>query len=70
MPAGADSVTWPPAQSTVDPVAVIVATGSAFTDTVVAELVAWQPADVYPVTLYEPALLAMMLCVVAPLLQT
>ena len=70
MPDGADNVTWSPEQRVVGPLAEIVATGSAFTDTVVAELVAWQPADVYPITLYEPALLAMTLCVVAPLLQT
>ena len=40
MPDGADNVTWSPEQRVVGPLAVIVATGSAFTDTVVAALVA------------------------------
>ena len=47
----------------------IVATGSAFTVTAVTALVAWHPADVNPVTVYDPVDVAITLCVVAPLLH-
>ena len=51
MPAGALSVTVPPLQNVVGPEAVIVATGSGLTVTVVGAEVALQPAVVVVVTL-------------------
>ena len=51
VPALAVRVTEPPSQNVVGPPAVIVAAGSAFTVTVVAVLVALQPAALVTVTL-------------------
>jgi hypothetical protein len=48
---------------------VIVAAGKAFTITVVALLVALHPFALVTVTLYDPAVVTGILCVVAPLLH-
>jgi hypothetical protein len=65
--AGAVSVTDPPSQNVVGPLAVTTGVaGGGFTITSVAALVALQPSAVVTVTLYEPLALTVMDCVVAP----
>jgi len=64
--AGAVSVTEPPAQNVVGPLGAIVAVGNGFTVTAVAALVALQPFAFVTVTLYEPLVITLMDCVVAP----
>jgi hypothetical protein len=63
------SVTEPPAQNVVGPPAVMVGAGSAFTVTDVAEDVAEQPFASVTVTLYAPASVTVIACVVAPVDQ-
>ena len=67
-PAGALSVTLPPWQKVVGPDAVTVAGGLALTATTWAAEVLLQPFC-ETVTAYDPAAVAVMLCVVAPLLH-
>ena len=68
-PADAVSVTEPPLQNVTGPPAVIVAVGNAFTVTTVAADVAEQLAALVTVTVYEPAVLTVIDCVVAPVLH-
>jgi hypothetical protein len=64
---GAVNVTEPPAQNVVDPPAVITGVdGFAFTVTDVAAEAALQPLPFVTVTLYEPDVVALIDCVVAP----
>src|SRR5258707_1171640 len=63
------SVTEPPAQNVVGPPAVMVGDGRGLTVTLVAAEVAEQPLASVTVTLYAPAALTAMACVVAPLDQ-
>jgi len=64
---GAVSVTDPPAQNVVDPPAVMIGVdGLALTVTVVAADVALQPLAFVTVTLYEPDVVTLIDCVVAP----
>ena len=63
------SVTLPPAQNVVGPPAVIVGVGFGLTVTTVAAEVPLQPFASVTVTLYEPLVLTVIDCVVAPLLQ-
>ena len=63
------SVTEPPAQNVVGPPAVMVGDGGGLTVTLVAAEVAEQPFASVTVTLYAPAALTVMDCVVAPLDQ-
>ena len=59
-------ITDPPAQKVVLPVGVIVGVdGNAFTVTTVEEEVAEQPLSFLTVTLYEPPVITVILCVVA-----
>ena len=61
------SVTLPPAQNAVAPLALITGVaGAALTVTFVAALVALQPAVFVTVTLYEPDAVTSIDCVVAP----
>jgi len=61
------SVTEPPAQNVVGPSAVITGVdGFALTVTVVAAEVALQPLAFVMVTLYEPVVVTLIDCVVAP----
>ena len=62
-------MTLPPAQNVVGPPAVIVGVGFAFTVTTVDAEVPLQPFASVTVTLYEPLVLTVIDCVVAPLLQ-
>jgi hypothetical protein len=68
-PADAVSVTEPPLQNVTGPPAVIVAVGNVFTVITVAAEVAEHPAALVTVTVYEPAVLTVIACVVAPLLH-
>jgi hypothetical protein len=60
------SVTLPPAQNVVAPLAVMAAVGSGFTVTVVAAEVLLQPFASVTVTLYDPLAVTLIDCVVAP----
>ena len=62
-------MTEPPVHKEVLPPAVIVAVGNAFTVTTVAADVAEQLAALVTVTVYDPAALTVIACVVAPLLH-
>ena len=67
LDAGAVSVTEPPAQKVVGPPAVITGVdGFALTVTVVDAEVALQPLAFVTVTLYEPDVVTLIACVVAP----
>jgi hypothetical protein len=69
-PAGAVSVTEPPAQNVVGPDEVTAGVaGLAFTVTATGALVALQPFALVTVTLYEPLAVTLTDCVVAPLDQ-
>jgi hypothetical protein len=69
-PLGAESVTLPPAQKVVEPLGVIAGVGGfGFTVTTVAAEVALQPLPSVTVTVYEPEVLTLMVCVVAPVDQ-
>jgi hypothetical protein len=69
-PAGALSVTEPPSQNVVGPDGVIVGVaGAGVTVTAVAAEVVLQPVAFVTVTLYEPAVLTLIDCVVAPVDQ-
>jgi len=63
-----DKVVVEPAQIVVAP-SICERTGSSLTITLVTVLVAEQPLDPVTVTEYEPASVAVMACVVSPLLQ-
>jgi hypothetical protein len=67
---GEESVTLPPWQNVVLPLPVITGVaGFAFTVTVVGAELAEQVLALLTVTEYDPAAVALMLCVVAPVLQ-
>jgi hypothetical protein len=66
LPALAVSVTLPPVQKVVAPLGVITAAGLALTVTAVAAEVEPQPLAFVTVTLYEPEVVTLMACVVAP----
>jgi hypothetical protein len=69
VPADAVSVTEPPVQNVTEPSTVIVAAGNAFIVTVAAADVAEHPTALVTVTVYEPPVLTVIECVVAPLLH-
>ena len=65
------SVTDPPAQNVVGPLALMAAVGAGLVVTLtLAGPAPGQPAALVPVTEYVPAALTVMLAVVAPVLQT
>ena len=66
----ADNTTLLPEQMLVGPLAVTVALGLAFTTTLVAVDVAEHPFAFVTVTEYDPAVVAVMLDVVAPVFHT
>jgi hypothetical protein len=68
-PLDAVSVTLPPAQKVVGPLAVIVATGAALTVTAVGADVALQPFALVTVTRYKPPCVTTIDRVVAPVVQ-
>ena len=69
-PAGTLSVTEPPAQNVVEPLGVIAGVGGfGLTVTTVAADVALQPLPSVTVTVYEPEVLTLIDCVVAPVDQ-
>jgi hypothetical protein len=68
-PADAVSVTEPPLQNVSGPSALIAADGNGFTVTTAAVDVAEHPAALVTVTVYDPAVLTVIDCVVAPLLH-
>ena len=69
VPPAAVSVTLPPAQKVVAPLAVIVAVGDGLTVTLIAADVPEQPDASVTVTLYEPAVATVIDCDFAPLDQ-
>lgn len=69
LPAEAVNNTDPPVQNVVEPPARIVAVGAGFTVTNVAADVVEQPDALVTVTEYEPFVVAVIACVVAPLLH-
>ncbi len=66
VPALAVKTTLPPEQKVVAPPAVIVAIGKALTVTAAAVLVAEQPLASVTCTVYDPVVVTVIVCVVAP----